>query len=52
MLSSKGYKERKCRWRFPFFATFFAENVRELVAAPSESLPTRQNGVENRDKAY
>ena len=23
----------------------------ELVTAPSESLPTRQNGGENRDKA-
>ena len=35
-----------------FVCNFFAENLRELVTAPSESLPTRQNGVKNRDKAY
>ena len=34
---------------FAFF--FFAENVWELVAAPSESLHTRQNRVENRNEA-
>ena len=35
-----------------FVCEFFAENVWELVTAPSESLPTRQNDIENRDKAY
>ena len=37
---------------FASFTIFFTENVWELVTAPSESLPTRQNGGENRDKAY
>ena len=35
-----------------FVHNFFTENVWELVTAPSESSPTRQNGGENRDKAY
>ena len=30
----------------------FTENVWELVTVPPESLPTRQNGVGNRDEAY
>ena len=37
---------------FASFTNFFTENVWELVTAHLESLPTRQNGVENRDKAY
>ena len=43
--------DMKCRWRLLCLRVFFAENVWELVAAPSESLPTRQNGVQNRDEA-
>ena len=35
-----------------FVHKFFTENVWELVTVPSESLPTRQNGVENLDEAY
>ena len=30
---------------FASFTIFFTENVWELIAAPPESLPTRQNGV-------
>ena len=52
MLNSKGYKQRKCRWRLFCLQIICRENVWELVTAPSESLPTHQNGVENRDKAY
>ena len=36
---------------FASFTIFFTENA-ELVTTPLESLPTRQNGVENCDKAY
>ena len=33
-----------------FVCKYFAENVLELeTGTPSESLPTRQNGDENRD---
>ena len=38
----------KCRWRL----LRFTENVWDLVTAPSESLPMRKNGVENRDMVY
>lgn len=31
---------------------YFTKIVQELVAAPPESLPTSQNGVENCGKAY
>ena len=37
---------------FPSFTIFFRKNVWELVTAPSASLPTRQNGGENRDMVY
>ena len=37
---------------FASFSIFFTENVWELVTTPLESLLTRQNGVENCDKAY
>ena len=35
-----------------FVCEYFTENVWELVTAPPDSLPSRQNSVENRDKTY